>query len=151
MYFSTAVIAAFAANYVSASPLMVRSDTCGATPTGSNSDNKPIAQPSGIQTSAACQAQCESNSSCKSFSFGLVDNTIQCKLYSSDASAIPKQSSTNIAVYDKACSAVPSVVPTSSNPTGKKVDKKQTRDNSGPGPKDPKQPPPEPKAPAGKP
>lgn len=121
MYFSTAVIAAFAATYVSASPLMARGNTCGATPAGSSS-NQPISQPSGIQTSASCQTQCESNSSCKSFCFGMVDNIIQCKLYSCAASAVPQQSSTNLVVYDKACSAVPSVVPTSSNPTGKKVD-----------------------------
>ncbi|KAF1930766.1 uncharacterized protein M421DRAFT_418246 [Didymella exigua CBS 183.55] len=120
MYFSTAVIAAFAATYVSASPLMVRDNVCGTTPAGSNANNQPISQPSGIQTSAACQAQCEADNSCQSFTFGMIDNTIQCKLYSCAASAVPSQSSANLVVYDKACTAVPSVVPTSSNPTGKK-------------------------------
>ncbi|KAJ4332639.1 hypothetical protein N0V95_009613 [Ascochyta clinopodiicola] len=131
MYFSTAVIAAFAAAYVSASPLMVRGNTCGAAPAGSNTNNQPILQPSGIQTSATCQSQCEANSSCKSFCFGLVDNTIECKLYSCVASAVPTQSSTNLVVYDKGCSAVPSVVPTSSNPTGKKIDNSQSNTSFG--------------------
>lgn len=131
MYFSTAVIAAFAATYVSASPLVVRGNTCGAAPASSNTNYQPISQPSGTQTSAACQLQCEANSSCKSFCFGLVDNTVQCKLYSCAASVVPAQSSTNLVVYDKACSAVPSVVPTSSNPTGKKVDNSQYNTSSG--------------------
>lgn len=135
MYFSTAVIAAFAASYVSASPLVVRSNTCGVAPAGSNTNNQPISQPSGVQTSAACQTQCEADSSCKSFCFGLVDNAIQCKLYSCTASAVPQQSSTNFVVYDKACSAVPSVIPTSSNPTGKNVDNSQTQSNTNSGSK----------------
>lgn len=130
MHFSTAVIAAFAATYVSASPLMVRDNTCGAAPAGS-SNNQPISQPSDCQTSAACQSKCEADSSCKSFCFGMVDNTIQCKLYSCAAASVPTQSSTNLVVYDKACSAVPSVVPTSSNPTGKKVDNSQSYTSSG--------------------
>lgn len=127
MHFSTAVIAAFAATYVSASPIVLRDNTCGAAPAGSNTNNQPIAQPSGVQTSDACQTQCEANASCKSFCFGLVDNAIQCKLFSVAASVVPTQSSPNLVVYDKACPSVPSVVPTTSNPTGKKQDNSQTQ------------------------
>lgn len=122
MHFSTAVVAAFAATYASASPLKLRSAACGAAPTGGYGDKQPILQPSGMQTAAACQLQCQADSNCQSFCFGLVSVTVECKLYACAASAIPEQSSANLVTYDKACSAVPSIVPTSSNPTGKHID-----------------------------
>lgn len=124
----TAASAIFAV--VSGSPLMVRANTCGSAPSASNTNNQPISQPSGIQTTADCQAQCNANSSCKSFVFGFVDNAIQCKLFSSAASEIPTQSSSNLVAYDKACSDVPSVVPTSSNPTGKATSSNGQNSNS---------------------
>lgn len=60
----------------------------------------------------------------------MVDNDIQCKLFAVAGSAVPKQSSTNLIVYDKACSSVPSAIPSSSNPTGKadQQTSKQARD-----------------------
>lgn len=101
---------------VSASPILAR-DVCGSAPTSSGSQSV-LSQPTGITTASACLAQCEANTSCLSFVFGLVDNEIKCMLYAVAASSVPKQSSTNLVVYDKACSSVPAVVPTTSNPTG---------------------------------
>jgi hypothetical protein len=126
MHSFTAVVAASALlSAVSGSPLYLRSNTCGAAPAGSNTENQPIQQPTGIKTAADCQSQCNAASSCQSFCFGLIDNAIKCELFSVPAASIPKQSSTNLVAYDKACSAVPSVVPTSSNPTGKAQDNTQ--------------------------
>jgi hypothetical protein len=92
-------------------------DTCGSSPAGSGSQT-PLSQPSGITTASACQAQCEANASCQSFVFGMVSNADQCILYSVAAASVPTQSSTILVVFDKACTSVPAVVPTSSNPTG---------------------------------
>ncbi|KAH7410907.1 hypothetical protein BKA64DRAFT_741542 [Cadophora sp. MPI-SDFR-AT-0126] len=91
--------------------------TCGSAPTGTGS-SAPLSTPAGITTAEACQAQCEANGSCQSFVFGMVDNVVKCMLYSVPAASVPKQSSTNLIAYDKACTSVPAVVPTSSNPTG---------------------------------
>lgn len=91
--------------------------TCGSAPTGTGS-SAPLSTPAGITTAEACQAQCEANGSCQSFVFGMVDNVVKCMLYSVSAASVPKQSSTNLIAYDKACTSVPAVVPTSSNPTG---------------------------------
>jgi hypothetical protein len=88
--------------------------TCGSAPEGSGSQT-PLSQPSGITTAAACQVQCDANSSCMSFVFGMLNNADQCMLFSVAAASIPKQASTNLVVYDKACPAVPSVIPTTSN------------------------------------
>ncbi|KAF4635522.1 hypothetical protein G7Y89_g2578 [Cudoniella acicularis] len=114
--FATIIAASALFAGVSASPLKVRS-TCGSAPAGSGSE-APISQPTGITTAAACQAQCEANTSCQSFVFGMVNNADECMLYSVPAASVPKQSSTNLIAYDKACTSVPSVVPTASNPTG---------------------------------
>jgi hypothetical protein len=92
-------------------------ETCGIAPAGSGSQT-PLSQPTGITTAAACLAQCDANSACLSFIFGMVNNADECMLYSVAASAIPTQSSTKLVAYDKACPAVPSVVPTTSNPQG---------------------------------
>jgi hypothetical protein len=92
-------------------------ETCGSAPSGSGSQT-PLSQPTGITTASACQAQCEANSACLSFIFGMVNNADECMLYSVAASAIPPQTSTNLVAYDKACASVPSVVPTASNPQG---------------------------------
>ncbi|KAH7084622.1 hypothetical protein BKA63DRAFT_497913, partial [Paraphoma chrysanthemicola] len=128
--FTTVVVASALLSAVSGSPLYLRANTCGSTPAGSNSNSQPIQQPTGIQTAAACQAKCNAASNCQSFSFGLVDNTIKCELFSVPAASIPKQSSANLVVYDKACAAVPSVVPTSSNPTGKAQNNNQQQSSS---------------------
>jgi hypothetical protein len=102
---------------VSSSPILSARATCGSTPSGSSSQS-PISQPTGITTAQACQAQCDSNSSCQSFVFGMVDGVDKCMLFSVSAANVPKQSSTNLIVYDKACTSVPAVVPTAQNPTG---------------------------------
>jgi hypothetical protein len=48
----------------------------------------------------------------------MVDGVDKCMLFSVSAANVPKQSSTNLIVYDKACTSVPAVVPTAQNPTG---------------------------------
>lgn len=117
MHASTAFIAAFAAiTVVSGSPIIAR-DTCGAAPAGSGSQT-PLEQPTNCQTAQACQSACNSNGQCQSFLFGMVDNAIKCMLFSVPAAQVPKQSSQNLVVYDKACGSVPAVTPTASNPTG---------------------------------
>lgn len=97
-------------------PLEVRS-TCGSIPSGTAAQN-PLAQPTGINTASACQASCEANSSCQAFCFGMVNNEIECKLFAVPAAQVPTQSSNNLLVFDKACTSVPNVVPTASDPTG---------------------------------
>ncbi|KAF2180131.1 hypothetical protein K469DRAFT_593440 [Zopfia rhizophila CBS 207.26] len=116
----TLLAAAFATlNTVTGSPLLslIARDVCGTAPSASGSQNA-IEQPANIQTAAACQSACDANTSCKSFLFGMVDNSIKCMLFSVAANAIPKQSSANLIAYDKACGSVPVVTPTAQNPTG---------------------------------
>src|SRR6266568_292788 len=98
--------------------LSARDQVCGKVPSGSNTQQPVLSQPSGPQNAAACQSDCDANSSCLSFLFGMVDNTIECKLYACAASEIPPPPSTNLIAYDKACAAVPTVTPTAANPTG---------------------------------
>lgn len=134
MHYTTAAITVSSLlAVVSGTPFVARGNTCGSVPTASNTAVQPLEQPTGIQTAAACQAKCDAESACLSFVFGMVDNEIQCKLFDVAGSAVPKQSSTNLIVYDKACSSVPSAVPSSSNPTGKadKKASKQARDVCG--------------------
>jgi hypothetical protein len=115
---------AFLAATVSASPIQLTArDTCGAAPAGPGSQ-APLAQPTGITTAALCQAQCEANNSCQSFVFGMVNNVVDCILYSVPAANVPPQSSVNLVVFDKACTSVPAVVPTVANPTGAKLHKR---------------------------
>jgi len=115
---SYAILASLAVSGLAA-PLAGR-DTCGAAPTAA--DSQPIlAAPTGIQTAALCLAQCDANSSCESFLFGLVDNVIECKLFACAAANIPKQPSPDLIAYGKACPSIPAVVPTASNPTGVNV------------------------------
>jgi len=114
--FTTILAASALIATVSGSPLQARA-TCGSAPSGSGSQT-PLSQPTGVTTAAACQAQCDDNTSCLSFVFGMVNNADECMLYSCAAASVPKQSSTNLIVYDKACTSVPAVVPTASNPTG---------------------------------
>jgi hypothetical protein len=107
--------------------LSARDQVCGKAPSGSNTQQAVLSQPSGPQNAAACLSDCEANSSCLSFLFGMVDNDIKCLLYPCAASAIPTQSSTNLIAYDKACASVPTVTPTAENPTGVNT---QTGDNT---------------------
>ncbi|XTI96033.1 hypothetical protein V2W45_1450985 [Cenococcum geophilum] len=96
------------------------SSVCGKAPSGSNTQQMVLSQPSGPQNAAACLSDCDANSSCLSFLFGMVDNDIKCLLYPCAASAIPTQSSANLIAYDKACASVPTVMPTAENPTGRR-------------------------------
>ncbi|KAF2026273.1 hypothetical protein EK21DRAFT_92518 [Setomelanomma holmii] len=131
MHSFTAIVAASALlSAVSGAPLSVRSNTCGAAPAGSNTNNQPIEQPTGIKTANDCLAKCNAESKCQAFIFGLVDNAIKCELFSVPAASIPRQSSTNFVAYDKACPSVPSVIPTISNPTGKGQDNTQQQSGS---------------------
>ena len=126
---SYAILASLAVSGLAA-PLAGR-DVCGAAPTGATS--QPIlAAPTGIQTAALCLAQCDANSSCESFIFGLVDGVIECKLFACAAANIPKQSSPNLIAYGKACPSIPAVVPTASNPTGVNVNQASNPSNSQP-------------------
>jgi hypothetical protein len=104
---------------VSGSPIthLLPRDTCGSTPTASGSQ-APIQQSTDMKTASACQTACNADGQCQSFVFGMVDNTIKCILFSVPASQVPAQSSQNLVAFDKACTSVPTVTPTSSNPTG---------------------------------
>ena len=117
--FSALFIATLATTtLVSGSPVsLFARDVCGSAPGGS-SNQAILSQPSGVNSAADCQTQCDDNNSCQSFCFGMVNNANQCILFSCAASAIPKQSSANLLAYDKACPSVPSTTPTTSNPTG---------------------------------
>ena len=124
---SYAILASLAVSGLAA-PLAGR-DVCGAAPTAA--DSQPVlAAPTGIQTAALCLAQCDANSSCESFLFGLVDNVIECKLFACAAANIPKQSSADLIAYGKACPSIPAVVPTASNPTGVNVNQASNPSNS---------------------
>jgi hypothetical protein len=114
--FTTLIAASALLATVSGSPIQARA-TCGSAPSGSGSQT-PLSQPTGVTTASACQAKCNEDTSCLSFVFGMVNNADECMLYSSSAASVPKQSSTNLIAYDKACTGVPTVVPTASNPTG---------------------------------
>jgi hypothetical protein len=91
--------------------------TCRSTPAG-NESQTPLSQPSGTTTAIGCQAECKNKNSCLSFVFGMVKNLDKCMLYSVATASVPKQSSTDLIFYDKACTSVPAVIPTQSNPTG---------------------------------
>lgn len=98
-------------------PELVTRNMCGSAPSGSTFQ-AVLAHPTGIETAAACQAQCDANSQCQSFVFGMVNSVIECELFSCAASAVPTQLSANLLVYDMACSSVPAVVPTTADPSG---------------------------------
>lgn len=76
----------------------------------------PLSSPTGITTAEACLAQCNSAASCQSFLFGLLNGVPTCELFNVAASALP--ATTNFVAYDKACTSVPAIVPTTANPTG---------------------------------
>ena len=107
--------------------LSARDQICGKAPSGSNTQQAVLSQPSGPQNAATCQSDCDANSACLSFLFGMVDNNIKCTLYACTASDIPPPPSTNLIAYDKACASVPTVTPTAENPTGVNT---QTGDNT---------------------
>ncbi|WYZ45662.1 hypothetical protein EsH8_VIII_000978 [Colletotrichum jinshuiense] len=114
--FTVATIIAFAAA-AQAGPLFLRADVCNTAPSASGSANvTPRSQPAAA-TADACQKLCAADSGCQSFVFGLPASgtTPQCLLYSVPASQVPTQSNTNLKVFDKACSGVPTTAPTQTN------------------------------------
>ncbi|KAF4773975.1 hypothetical protein HER10_EVM0007314 [Colletotrichum scovillei] len=115
MQFTIATIIAFAAA-AQAGPLAIR-DVCNSAPSGPTTANvEPRSQPAAA-TADACQKLCEADSGCQSFVFGLPPSgtTPLCYLYAVPASQVPKQSNTNLMVFDKACTSVPTVAPTQTN------------------------------------
>jgi hypothetical protein len=115
----------------SASPITLFSRaTCGTSPAGTGSAT-PISQPTNIQTAQACQTLCTANTDCQSFVFGMVDTTIKCLLFSSPASQVPSQGSTNLIAFDKACTSVPTVKPTTADPTGANTSNTNTKGQGG--------------------
>lgn len=115
---STTAFVAFSALLSSALGLpTARNDVCGVAPTGTSSVT-PLATPAGIDTAAQCQNKCDANPSCESFCFGLVNGDIKCELFGVPVPSLPALSSPNLLCYNKACTSVPKVVPTASDPTG---------------------------------
>lgn len=97
-----------------AKPVARQNQVCNAAPAGTGSNNGPISQPSAA-TATLCQQQCNANTQCQSFTFGLPNGatTPQCSLFAVAAGQVPAQSDPNITVFDKACSGVPPTAPTS--------------------------------------
>ncbi|KAJ4288513.1 hypothetical protein N0V90_011750 [Kalmusia sp. IMI 367209] len=112
---STIVLALSAV--AAAAPLSAR-DVCGVAPSATGATKTPLATFTDAKTAQECFADCESNSSCQSFLFGLVDGTVKCELFDVPAAQIPKQDSANLIAFDKACSSIPDVQPTTANPQG---------------------------------
>ncbi|KAK3938336.1 hypothetical protein QBC46DRAFT_292734 [Diplogelasinospora grovesii] len=106
-----------------ANPLAPRAQMCNQTPTASNANAnnnnvQSIATPT-CSTAEACQQQCTANSQCQSFVFGLppTGSTPTCMLFAVPASEVPNQG-TDLNVFDKACTSVPTGAPTHSKPQG---------------------------------
>ncbi|KAF9774631.1 hypothetical protein IL306_007354 [Fusarium sp. DS 682] len=113
-----------------AHPFDTRSQQCNVAPSaGTNAKIQAISSPSAA-TAEACLKACSSNSSCKSFIFGIPANAKAptCKLYSVPAAQVPSQGN-NLYVFDKACSekAIPNTKPTHDKPRGE-VKSKAARD-----------------------
>lgn len=110
-----------------AAPLAARSNICGIEPSVSVSSSKaPLQTYTNANTAEECHAKCGANNSCKSFIFGLVDNAIKCDLFDCIASQIPVQESANLVAFDKGCSSIPDIKPTTSNPQGLAISKSET-------------------------
>ncbi|KAK2738320.1 hypothetical protein CKAH01_18781 [Colletotrichum kahawae] len=116
MQFTIATIVAFAAA-AQAGPLAIRANTCNSAPAGPvNADVQPRSQPAAANADA-CQKLCEADSGCQSFVFGLPPSgtTPLCYLYAVPAAQVPPQSNSNLMVFDKACTGVPTAAPTQNN------------------------------------
>ncbi|KAF2794622.1 hypothetical protein K505DRAFT_241801 [Melanomma pulvis-pyrius CBS 109.77] len=94
-----------------------RAQMCGTAPSASGSQ-APISSPTAA-TADACMKLCNANSNCLSFAFGLPANakTPTCELFAVAGAQVPSQQA-NLVVFDKACSDVPTVAPTTANPVG---------------------------------
>src|SRR5689334_21039071 len=96
-FFATLITASALLSLTAGTPIpeLVTRNMCGSAPSGSTSQ-AVLAHPTGIETAAACQAQCDANSQCQSFVFGMINSVIECELFSCAASAVPTQSSANL-------------------------------------------------------
>ncbi|OAG09826.1 uncharacterized protein CC84DRAFT_1255775 [Paraphaeosphaeria sporulosa] len=117
MHSYSAIVLALSAA-AAAAPLAARSNVCGVAPSASSTSKAPLETFTNAQTAEQCYADCAANASCKSFLFGLVDGTIKCELFDVPAAQIPKQDSSNLVAFDKACTSIPDVKPTTANPQG---------------------------------
>ncbi|KAK4040554.1 hypothetical protein C8A01DRAFT_35416 [Parachaetomium inaequale] len=124
---STSVIAAAilsASTMALGNPIISRAAalTCNVPPTASVVDTgaPPVLASPAATTAAECQEQCEANSACECFAFGLPPPALTaptCRLFSVPAAQVPAQS-TDINVFDKAWTDVPTVALAPSAPTG---------------------------------
>ncbi|KAF9871957.1 hypothetical protein CkaCkLH20_10589 [Colletotrichum karsti] len=131
MQFTIATIVAFAAA-AQAGPLAIRANTCNSAPAGPvNADVTPRSQPVAA-TADACQKLCEADSGCQSFVFGLPPSgtTPLCYLYAVPAAQVPPQSNSNLMVFDKACTSVPTAAPTQNNNNGAANNNGQENNNN---------------------
>ncbi|KAK7187678.1 hypothetical protein DPSP01_004514 [Paraphaeosphaeria sporulosa] len=101
MHSYSAIVLALSAA-AAAAPLAARSNVCGVAPSASSTSKAPLETFTNAQTAEQCYADCAANASCKSFLFGLVDGTIN----------------SNLVAFDKACTSIPDVKPTTANPQG---------------------------------
>jgi hypothetical protein len=115
---SAIVAVILSASMALGNPIISRAPTCNVTPTASVAAPQVLASPAAT-TAAKCQEQCDANSACKCFAFGLSPDATAptCRLFSVAAAQIPSQG-TNINIFDKACTDVPTVAPTPSTTGG---------------------------------
>ncbi|KAJ2899213.1 hypothetical protein MKZ38_003356 [Zalerion maritima] len=93
---------------------------CGQTPTSADdTSTTPFSSPA-ADTAEACQAQCEADTDCESFVFGLGQDDAQpeCILFDVPADEVPAQGDGNLEVFDVGCTGVPTGTPTQSDPVG---------------------------------
>ncbi|KAM0335422.1 hypothetical protein ACHAQA_000467 [Verticillium albo-atrum] len=111
---ASAIVLALAA-MAEASPLIARANVCNTAPAGSAAAS-PRSQPAAA-TADICRQRCDADSGCLSFVFGLPASgtTPTCMLFAVQAAQVPAQSNTNLMVFDKACTGVPTAAPTRNN------------------------------------
>lgn len=130
---STAVFALAAINSVAAVPFKgVSRDVCGTVPSVTGSQT-PLETFTDALTAQACAADCDANPSCQSFLFGMVNGVVKCELFSVPAAQIPAQASANLVAYDKACTSIPAVKPTTANPKGLAIGTTDSQGQTGSG------------------
>ncbi|KAF2707196.1 hypothetical protein K504DRAFT_504372 [Pleomassaria siparia CBS 279.74] len=114
-----AFVAALMTSQVSAMPteLSQRAQLCGSTPAASGAQD-PFSNPAAA-TADACMKLCNADSKCLSFAFGLPANAAAptCALFAVAGAQVPAQTA-NLVVFDKACTGVPTIAPTTANPIG---------------------------------
>jgi hypothetical protein len=118
---ASAIAAILSASMALGNPINARAAalTCNTAPTASVPNTgapAPLASPAAT-TAEKCQEQCAANSACQCFAFGLAADatTPTCRLFNVPAAQVPPQEGTDIKVFDKACTDVPTVAPTPSS------------------------------------